>query len=223
MSSNSLLQSENSQKNLESSQSNQIFEFPKIENCEQDPETQKLKELLSQNAIIIKDYELTDKNLENLRSILSQNENENELETRKKANSNFFITNIVLTTRVKKLVEENEKLKIDYKNSKINSQLDPNYNEQGIKRMKRKRRLKEQVNRNFKCVVSNCNKAYGSENSLNQHIKLKHFEFWNKIKNANKKNNDSLDLNLDGNPYVPGMDLDDGILDGLKKDVLNKR
>lgn len=26
-----------------------------------------------------------------------------------------------------------------------------------------------------------------SENSLNQHIKIKHFEFWKKLKNSNKK------------------------------------
>lgn len=59
-----------------------------------------------------------------------------------------------------------------------------------------------------------------SENSLNQHIKLKHFEFWNKIKNSNKKNNESLDLNLEGNPYIEGMDI--SVNNGFKNDILEK-
>ena len=28
-----------------------------------------------------------------------------------------------------------------------------------------------------------CNKSYGSENSLNQHIKIKHIKFWISLKN----------------------------------------
>lgn len=47
---------------------------------------------------------------------------------------------------------------------------------------KRKRKTKDEVERNFKCNLDSCGKSYGSENSLNQHMKLKHPEFWNKIK-----------------------------------------
>lgn len=49
---------------------------------------------------------------------------------------------------------------------------------------RRKRRLKTEIERNYKCVVPGCPKAYGSENSLNQHLKLKHIDFWNKIKTS---------------------------------------
>ena len=42
------------------------------------------------------------------------------------------------------------------------------------KKEKRIRKLKEEIIRNFKCETSGCKKSYGSENSLNQHFKLKH-------------------------------------------------
>lgn len=41
---------------------------------------------------------------------------------------------------------------------------------------KRHRRTAGEVSRFHKCTVSNCNKSYGSEGSLNQHIKIKHPE-----------------------------------------------
>lgn len=39
---------------------------------------------------------------------------------------------------------------------------------------KRARRRKNEVARNFKCPHPGCDKAYGSDNSLGQHLKLKH-------------------------------------------------
>lgn len=47
---------------------------------------------------------------------------------------------------------------------------------------KRIRKKKDDVSREFRCVVEGCRKAYGSENSLNQHIKLKHKDFWKMLK-----------------------------------------
>ena len=49
---------------------------------------------------------------------------------------------------------------------------------------KRKRKSKAEVDRSFRCVVQGCVKAYGTENSLNQHIKLKHKEFWEQLKES---------------------------------------
>lgn len=48
---------------------------------------------------------------------------------------------------------------------------------------KRKRKKKDEIKRNFVCKIEYCDKSYGSENSLNQHIKLKHKEFWENLKN----------------------------------------
>lgn len=50
-------------------------------------------------------------------------------------------------------------------------------------RKKRRRRTKNEVERTFMCPVNDCGKAYGSENSLNQHIKLKHAEIWAQYRN----------------------------------------
>ena len=42
----------------------------------------------------------------------------------------------------------------------------------------------------FRCQFFGCEKAYGSENSLNQHIKKKHPDYWIEISKLKKKNND---------------------------------
>ncbi|KRW99957.1 P-loop containing nucleoside triphosphate hydrolase [Pseudocohnilembus persalinus] len=43
---------------------------------------------------------------------------------------------------------------------------------------KRARRLADQIHRHYKCPIEVCKKSYGSEGSLNQHIKLKHPEIY---------------------------------------------
>lgn len=57
---------------------------------------------------------------------------------------------------------------------------------------RRNRRRKDEVPRDFKCVFPDCDKAYGSDNSLNQHIKLKHSHSCHKI-NENKVSSESKD------------------------------
>eukprot|EP01017_Pseudomicrothorax_dubius_P021515 TRINITY_DN2316_c0_g2_i2.p1 TRINITY_DN2316_c0_g2~~TRINITY_DN2316_c0_g2_i2.p1 ORF type:complete len:105 (-),score=15.06 TRINITY_DN2316_c0_g2_i2:171-485(-) len=48
----------------------------------------------------------------------------------------------------------------------------PEENDHSVK--KRHRRSADQIDRHFLCPYPGCNKSYGSENSLNQHRKLKH-------------------------------------------------
>jgi hypothetical protein len=43
---------------------------------------------------------------------------------------------------------------------------------------KRHRRTATEIARHFKCPIDDCPKSYGSEGSLNQHIKLKHPEYY---------------------------------------------
>jgi hypothetical protein len=43
---------------------------------------------------------------------------------------------------------------------------------------KRHRRTASEISRHYKCSVSSCQKSYGSEGSLNQHIRLKHPELF---------------------------------------------
>jgi hypothetical protein len=87
-----------------------------------------------------------------------------------------------LTTKVKKLQEELEEMKqklVEYQKhgAPCNIRFDA---DNGKK--KRKRKTKDEVDRSFTCNLDSCGKSYGSENSLNQHMKLKHPTFWEKIK-----------------------------------------
>eukprot|EP01016_Furgasonia_blochmanni_P020152 TRINITY_DN2246_c0_g1_i15.p2 TRINITY_DN2246_c0_g1~~TRINITY_DN2246_c0_g1_i15.p2 ORF type:complete len:111 (-),score=25.27 TRINITY_DN2246_c0_g1_i15:282-614(-) len=45
---------------------------------------------------------------------------------------------------------------------------------------KRHRRPACEIDRHYKCPVDACQKSYGSEGSLSQHIKLKHGEYYAK-------------------------------------------
>ncbi len=58
-------------------------------------------------------------------------------------------------------------------------------------RRRKKRRRKEEIERDFVCTFKDCGKSYGyevfdnrSENSLNQHIKIKHPEHWEEVKDS---------------------------------------
>lgn len=56
--------------------------------------------------------------------------------------------------------------------------------------LKRKRKKKTEVERAYICSFPTCGKGYGSENSLNQHIKFKHYDYW---VSQRKFDNDKLD------------------------------
>lgn len=45
----------------------------------------------------------------------------------------------------------------------------------------RKRKRKDEISRDFLCVAKGCNKSYGSENSRNLHLKIKHLSVWEKV------------------------------------------
>lgn len=45
---------------------------------------------------------------------------------------------------------------------------------------RRHRRAAKDIERHFNCPILKCDKSYGSEGSLNQHIKQKHRKYWNK-------------------------------------------
>ena len=42
----------------------------------------------------------------------------------------------------------------------------------------RQRKKKNEVDRRFPCIFPNCDKSYGSKNSLRQHMRNKHFEYF---------------------------------------------
>ena len=100
--------------------------------------------------------------------------------------STLFLVNIVLTTKVKKLQEEIETLRDKLKNYESGQGVSFFGLDSNVVKQKRKRKKKDQVMRNYHCKIGECGKSYGTENSLNQHMKLKHIDFWNKIKEKEK-------------------------------------
>lgn len=94
----------------------------------------------------------------------------------------YMIGNIVLNTRIKKLREENDNLRRKIEDAERGDSSRRSYSSNGMLRKKRKRKLKNEVVRNFKCGYPGCTKSYGSDNSLNQHVKIKHSDFWKKTK-----------------------------------------
>ncbi|CAD8135510.1 unnamed protein product [Paramecium octaurelia] len=89
----------------------------------------------------------------------------------------LYIANVVLTNQLKELLNEKNELvnklnKLERRNQELNS----NVEETGEERKKRLRRPAQEIERHFTCPVENCQKKYGAEGSLNQHIKLKHPE-----------------------------------------------
>jgi hypothetical protein len=50
------------------------------------------------------------------------------------------------------------------------------------KKKKRKRRTAVEIERQHACPIQECEKSYGSEGSLNMHLKRKHPDFYVKLK-----------------------------------------
>ena len=60
---------------------------------------------------------------------------------------------------------------------------------------KRHRRTATEIARHYKCPIHDCPKSYGSEGSLNQHIKIKHPEKYEEMlqQNAGQQGMEELD------------------------------
>ena len=118
-----------------------------------------------------------------MKTLTNKPESENKLESDREVKTTLFMVNIILTTRVKKLQSEVDSIKHDIKTFEGSN---PNSFSMStpveIEKKKRKRKKKNEVDRNYKCNIEGCQKSYGSENSLNQHMKIKHPNFWVRIK-----------------------------------------
>lgn len=75
--------------------------------------------------------------------------------------------------------------KVYSKSSKNEGKILPPYSLNDKK--KRYRRTANEIERHYKCPADTCKKKYGSEGSLNQHVKLKHPEIYHSS-NGDKKN-----------------------------------
>ncbi|EAR84332.3 transmembrane protein, putative (macronuclear) [Tetrahymena thermophila SB210] len=99
----------------------------------------------------------------------------------------LYLANVLLTCQLKELLNEKNELldKIERleKSQKRRTAEESNNGIQGggsnsnfANDKKRIRRAASQIERNYRCPVANCEKSYGSENSLIQHVKIKHPE-----------------------------------------------
>ena len=59
---------------------------------------------------------------------------------------------------------------------------------------KRIRRPANEIARHYKCPIEDCPKSYGMEGSLNQHIKLKHSEYYKKVIQQNSATQSIVEL-----------------------------
>ena len=57
-------------------------------------------------------------------------------------------------------------------------------------RKKRFRRTANEIERHYRCPVESCQRSYGSEGSLNQHLKLKHYDLYVELGLNNISSND---------------------------------
>ena len=89
------------------------------------------------------------------------------------------MASFVLSAQMKQLLKTKDELvaklnKLQKKTEDFNQDAKSSNDE----RKKRFRRTATEIQRNFRCTVEKCQKEYGSEGSLHQHIKLKHPELW---------------------------------------------
>jgi hypothetical protein len=85
----------------------------------------------------------------------------------------LYLANVVLTSQLRELVnEKNELISKLVRLEKKADDLDGASNQED--RQKRNRRPAVEIDRHYRCPVGNCQKTYGSEGSMNQHIKIKH-------------------------------------------------
>jgi len=94
----------------------------------------------------------------------------------------LFIANVVLTTQMKELIAEKNELitrlsELEKRNDKFHRE--HSTPDSTLDKSKRIRRKAGDIERHFQCPDPTCQKSYGAEGSLFQHVKLKHPEITN--------------------------------------------
>ena len=94
---------------------------------------------------------------------------------------NLYTANVMLLEKIKDTLSHKEELINKLKKIRESSeQVLTTFEEKNGTKKKRHRRSAQEVDRHFHCPILKCDKSYGSEGSLNQHIKQKHTKYWNK-------------------------------------------
>jgi len=85
----------------------------------------------------------------------------------------LFLANVVLTSQVRSL--RSDKAELQRRLARLEETEEGSETQE---KGKRHRRTASEISRHYKCAVAACQKSYGSEGSLNQHIRLKHPELF---------------------------------------------
>ena len=105
---------------------------------------------------------------------------------------NLYIANVMLLEKIKDTLDHKEELVQKLKKLRENSERAlTTLEEKNVNKKKRHRRQIKDIERHFKCPISKCDKAYGSESSLNQHLKQKHQKYWLKHGGKDLKDKES--------------------------------
>lgn len=72
-------------------------------------------------------------------------------------------------------------------------------------RRKRHRRTANEISRHYVCPIEDCPKSYGSEGSLNQHLKIKHLEHYQQLVQQNNANQHMVPNLVNGITDLPGV------------------
>ena len=92
-----------------------------------------------------------------------------------------YYENYILVKQLSKAVSDNiflEEAVKDINKPEVFNATDSNNDKKG----KRHRRLANEIVRHYQCPAPEWRKSYGSEGSLNQHVKLKHKEYYETYK-----------------------------------------
>ena len=103
-------------------------------------------------------------------------------------NAQLFMQNSCLFDKIKEIESQVDKMHVHWRKLRSIESLKKKQRQERIQKgevVKRKRRKAKGIQRRYACPVQECGKSYGSDGSLNQHIRLKHpleFDEFRKLK-----------------------------------------
>ena len=102
----------------------------------------------------------------------------------------LHLANVVLMSQMRELVNERNELSTKFTKLEKKGEEIREGDKSEENRTKRFRRTADEIERHYRCPVDTCQRSYGSEGSLNQHLKLKHYELYEKLNIGRSENGD---------------------------------
>ena len=102
----------------------------------------------------------------------------------------LHLANVVLMSQMRELVNERNELSTKFTKLEKKGEEIREGDKSEENRTKRFRRTADEIERHYRCPVETCQRSYGSEGSLNQHLKLKHYELYEKLNIGRSENGD---------------------------------